>query len=35
MAADLYPVAGKSVMVNQQQLWKQQPNIKELVEGIE
>ena len=35
MAAGLYPVAGKSVMVNQQQLWKQQPNIRELVEAIE
>src|SRR5947208_89624 len=35
MAAGLYPVAGRSVMVNQQQLWKQQPNIKELVEAIE
>jgi hypothetical protein len=34
MAAGLYPVAGKTVMVNQQQLWKQQPNIKELVEAI-
>jgi cellulose biosynthesis protein BcsQ len=35
MSAGLYPVAGKSVMVNQQQLWKQQPNIKKLVEAIE
>ncbi|MDX6404828.1 MAG: chromosome partitioning protein [Blastocatellia bacterium] len=35
MTAGLYPVAGKSVMVNQQQLWKQQPNVKELVEAIE
>jgi chromosome partitioning protein len=35
MTAGLYPVAGKSIMVNQQQLWKQQPNIKDLVEAIE
>lgn len=35
MAAGLYPVAGKNVMVNQQQLWKQQPNIRELVQAIE
>lgn len=35
MAAGLYPVAGRNVMVNQQQLWNQQPNIQELVKAIE
>jgi hypothetical protein len=35
MNAGLYPVAGKNVMVNQQQLWKQQPNIESLVKAIE
>ena len=35
LAAGLYPVAGRTVMVNQQQLWNQQPNIRELVEAIE
>jgi cellulose biosynthesis protein BcsQ len=35
LTAGLYPVAGKKVMVNQSQLDKQQPNIKELVEAIE
>ena len=35
MASGLYPVAGKSVMVNQQQLWVQQPNIENLVKAIE
>jgi chromosome partitioning protein len=35
MAAGKYPVAGKDVMVNQQQLWNQQPNIEILVKAIE
>lgn len=35
MAAGLYPVAGRNVMVNQQQLWNQQPNIRALVTAIE
>ncbi len=35
LAAGLYPIAGRNVMVNQQQLWNQQPNIRELVEAIE
>jgi cellulose biosynthesis protein BcsQ len=35
MGAGLYPVAGKNVMVNQQQLWNQQPNIENLVKAIE
>ena len=35
MAAGKYPVAGKHVMVNQQQLWNQQPNIESLVKAIE
>jgi cellulose biosynthesis protein BcsQ len=35
LAAGLYPVAGRNVMVNQQQLWNQQPNIGELVSAIE
>lgn len=35
LAAGLYPIAGKRSMVNQSQLDKQQPNIKELVEAIE
>lgn len=35
MAAGKYPVAGKDVMVNQQQLWNQQPNIESLVKAIE
>lgn len=35
LTAGLYPIAGRKVMVNQSQLDKQQPNIKELVEAIE
>jgi cellulose biosynthesis protein BcsQ len=35
LTAGLYEVAGRRVMVNQSQLEKQQPNIKELVEAIE
>lgn len=35
LAAGLYAIAGRNVMVNQQQLWNQQPNIQELVEAIE
>lgn len=33
--AGLYTIAGKKSMVNQSQLFKQQPNIKELVKAIE
>jgi chromosome partitioning protein len=35
LTAGLYEVAGRRVMVNQSQLDKQQPNIKDLVEAIE
>lgn len=35
LTAGLYPIAGKKSMVNQSQLDRQQPNIKELVETIE
>ncbi|HBB94292.1 MAG TPA: ATPase [Blastocatellia bacterium] len=35
LQAGLYPVVGRSVMVNQSQLDNQQPNIKELVAAIE
>jgi chromosome partitioning protein len=35
LQAGLYPVAGRSVMVNQSQLDNQQPNIRELVAAIE
>jgi cellulose biosynthesis protein BcsQ len=35
LAAGLYSIAGKRSMVNQSQLDKQQPNIKDLVEAIE
>ncbi len=35
MAAGLHSVAGRSVMVNQSQLYTQQPNIEELVAAIE
>jgi hypothetical protein len=35
LTAGLYEVAGRKVMVNQSQLEKQQPNIKDLVEAIE
>jgi len=35
LQAGLYPVVGRSVMVNQTQLDNQQPNIKELVAAIE
>src|SRR6266446_7784514 len=35
LQAGLYPVAGRSVMVNQTQLDNQQPNIRELVAAIE
>jgi cellulose biosynthesis protein BcsQ len=35
LQAGLYPVAGRSVMVNQTQLDNQQPNIKALVKAIE
>lgn len=35
LTAGLYELAGRKVMVNQSQLDKQQPNIKELVEAIE
>lgn len=35
LSAGLYSIAGKDVMVNQQQLWTQQPNIRGVVERIE
>jgi hypothetical protein len=35
LQAGLYPIAGRSVMVNQTQLGNQQPNIMELVKAIE
>lgn len=35
LQAGLYPVAGRSVMVNQSQFDNQQPNIRELVAAIE
>lgn len=35
LTAGLYSIAGKKAMVNQSQLDKQQPNIKDLVEAIE
>ena len=35
LQAGLYPVAGRSVLVNQSQLDNQQPNIRELVAAIE
>jgi len=35
LQAGLYPVAGRSVMVNQSQLDNQQPNIQELVAAVE
>jgi chromosome partitioning protein len=35
LTAGLYPIVGRRSMVNQSQLDKQQPNIKELVEAIE
>ncbi len=35
LQAGLYPVSGRSVMVNQTQLDNQQPNIKALVQAIE